>query len=237
MAPVARRLSSRQGVLEPLHAADTLDGQVTELVSAIERAGDPPAVVVGFSWGALLGWVLAARRPRLVSKLVLVGCPPFEERFASYTKRNRLDRLDAVATWELEALMVELDKPGMEGKDEALSRLGTLMSSVDAYDPLPEAQEASECSWSAHMGPWEDAARLRRDGSLLTMGRSIDCPVVAIHGDHDPHPAEAVEDPLSALLQDFRFILLERCGHKPWVERWAKEAFYLVLERELLETV
>ena len=29
------------------------------------------------------------------------------------------------------------------------------------------------------------------------MGRKIKCPVVAIHGDYDPHLAEGVREPLS----------------------------------------
>jgi pimeloyl-ACP methyl ester carboxylesterase len=57
--------------------------------------------------------------------------------------------------------------------------------------------------------------------------------VVAIHGDHDPHPAAGVQEPLSATLAQFRFILLERCGHRPWIERQARDAFYEALEEEL----
>jgi pimeloyl-ACP methyl ester carboxylesterase len=57
--------------------------------------------------------------------------------------------------------------------------------------------------------------------------------VVAIHGDYDPHPAEGVQKPLSAILENFRFILLKNCGHKPWVERQARDRFYAVLKVEL----
>jgi pimeloyl-ACP methyl ester carboxylesterase len=51
------------------------------------------------------------------------------------------------------------------------------------------------------------------------MGKNIECPVVAIHGDYDPHPADGVRIPLSNVLKDFRFILLGKCGHVPWFER------------------
>ena len=121
----------------------------------------------------------------------------------------------------------------IEGKDQVLARLGALLETVDAYDPLPAEYEVIDCRYEAHRGPWEDATRLRRDGRLLAMGSNIECPVVAIHGDHDPHPAEGVRGPLSALLGDFSFVLLERCGHKPWIERWAKEAFFRFLGKEL----
>jgi pimeloyl-ACP methyl ester carboxylesterase len=79
----------------------------------------------------------------------------------------------------------------------------------------------------------QDAEELRRSGKLLKYGKHIKCPVVAIHGDYDPHPALGVQKPLSAILKNFRFILLKNCGHKPWVERQAKDEFYGILKEEL----
>ena len=64
----------------------------------------------------------------------------------------------------------------------------------------------------------------------LARVRRICCPVVAIHGAYDPHPAEGVEKPLSAALREFRFVLLDRCGHTPWLERHARAAFYEAIE-------
>ena len=80
---------------------------------------------------------------------------------------------------------------------------------------------------------WGEATELRRSGRLLALGKQLQCPLVAIHGDFDPHPAEGVQEPLAAVLERFRFILLENCGHKPWIERQAKDAFYMALEAEL----
>ena len=59
--------------------------------------------------------------------------------------------------------------------------------------------------------------------------------IIAIHGDHDPQPAEGVQRPLSRIIKDFRFILLEKCGHKPWVERSARDRFYTILKSEIEE--
>jgi pimeloyl-ACP methyl ester carboxylesterase len=83
---------------------------------------------------------------------------------------------------------------------------------------------------------WPEAAELRRSGRLLELGEQIECPVVAIHGDYDPHPAAGVREPLSRTLEDFRFVLLEKCGHKPWIERQAREAFFAALRTALTST-
>lgn len=56
---------------------------------------------------------------------------------------------------------------------------------------------------------------------------------MATRGDYDPYPAEGVEKPLRDTVRDFRFILLEKRGHKPWKERAAKGWFYEILINEL----
>ena len=65
------------------------------------------------------------------------------------------------------------------------------------------------------------------------MGRRIQCPVVAIHGDYDPHPSEGITIPLSRVVKGFRFHLLKHCGHHPWYEKEAREPFYALLKQEL----
>ena len=57
--------------------------------------------------------------------------------------------------------------------------------------------------------------------------------MVAIHGDYDPHPWSGVTEPLTRVLKDFRFILLENCGHYPWYERAAREQFFSILKKEV----
>ena len=39
--------------------------------------------------------------------------------------------------------------------------------------------------------------------------------------------------PLSTVLENFRFIPLAKCGHKPWIERQARDRFFALLEEEL----
>ena len=54
MAPVARELSLNMGVLEPLQTAVSIDGQLAELEKILEKHGNPPMILVGFSWGGLV---------------------------------------------------------------------------------------------------------------------------------------------------------------------------------------
>jgi len=81
---------------------------------------------------------------------------------------------------------------------------------------------------------WKEAEELRKSGELLKSGHEIQCPVIAIHGDYDPHPVKGVEEPLSRTLRDFKLLKLDKCGHCPWNERNAKDKFYSILEKELI---
>jgi len=233
MAPVARDLSANRGVLEPLQTKATLEGQVRELKEVLEENGALPVTLIGFSWGAMLSFIFTARYPQLVKKLILIGSGPYEEKYATNIMKTRISRLGK-DDWEYFLSLNEaLNNPSAKYRDKALCNFGELMSKVDAFDPLPHKTELLECSYDIFKGVWEEASELRNSGKLMQMGNKIKCPVVAIHGDYDPHPFEGVKEPLSRVLKDFRFILLEKCGHKPWVERQAKTRFYDLLKDEI----
>lgn len=237
MASVARELSAIKGILEPIQTETTLDGQVRELMSVLERDGRVPVTLVGFSWGAFLSWMVAARYPALVKKLIIIGCPPFEEQYARLITNNRLDRLKPDERREAQNLIKSLDNEDNQenstDKNALLVRLGNLLSRADACEPLTVDDASFFCQYDIFRGVWDEACELRRKNRLLFMARDITCPVIAIHGDYDPHPAEGVEIPLEKELKDFRFILLKKCGHRPWIERNAAEEFYRILMDEI----
>ena len=233
MAPVAQELAFNRGILEPLQTATSLEGQIEELKTILEENAEVPLTLLGFSWGAWLSFILAARYPSLVKKLILIGSGPFEEKYAAGIQETRLDRLSEAERTEVESLLEILDDPVTENKNAAFARFGALFSKADAYDPMTYELEVIDYQVAIYEGVWCDAAELRRSGKLLELGKQVKCPVVAIHGDYDPHPAEGVRKPLSTTLENFRFILLRNCGPMPWIERKARDAFYDILREEL----
>ncbi|HME55048.1 MAG TPA: alpha/beta hydrolase [Candidatus Lokiarchaeia archaeon] len=238
VAPVARKLSTNRGVLEPMHTAMSVDGQIDELKEILEKNADLPATLIGHSWGAWLCFLVAAKYPDLVSKLILVASGPFEEKYARGIQKTRMSNLSDDQREEFESIVSILDDPFSKNKDESFARLGELISIADSYDRIPPTQEEiddarkTRPSHAVYDAVWPQAAAMRHDGKLLQLGEDIECPVLAIHGDHDPHPGEGVRVPLSRIVKDFRFILLERCGHEPWMERQARKQFFQILETE-----
>lgn len=234
MEPVARELSRRFGVVEPFQTAASLDGQIDELRAIVASRTSPPVTLVGYSWGAWLGYLVAARHRALIRKLVLVSSPPFAQEYVSRIEDTRLARLDEPERHEWHRALESISNPDGANRDAALEELGTLASKADTYDPVAYAPRPVSTGAGDRFSPvWSAAEALRRGGELVRLGPAVRCPVVAIHGDYDPHPAEGVEEPLSAVLDDFQFILLSRCGHTPWLERQARDAFFQILAAEL----
>lgn len=235
MAPVARELSTWKSVLEPLQTAESLEGQVRELYDVLNKNSSLPVTLIGWSWGAMLGFIFTAKYPRMVKKLILVGSAVFEQKYAEKIMEIRLNRLDKKERTEVLALIEDLNDPLVEDKkkDMLMSRFGKLLFKADSYNPLPYKNEVLEYQYHIFREVWEDAENLRSIGELLNMGKQISCPVVAIHGDYDPHPYLGVQKPLSRVVKDFRFILIENCGHHPWFECEASDKFYDILKKEL----
>jgi pimeloyl-ACP methyl ester carboxylesterase len=249
MAAVARELCSGRGVLEPLQTDHSLQGQVEELKGLLEENAQLPATLIGYSWGAWLSFILAARYPAMVKRLVLVGSGPFQEKYVPAIMQTRLSRLseeEGSQVRSIIAIMAGKNNGDCE-KNILLARMGELFSRTDSFDPIDPINPVDSigckstemdysiipCHADIYQSVWKEASHLRQTGELLQLGKKILCPVVAIHGDWDPHPAKGVSEPLQATLKRFQFTLLEDCGHKPWIERRAKDKFYSILKEVL----
>lgn len=232
MAPVARELAHGVGVLEPFQTGDTVEKQVEELRAILTENAALPVTLIGYSWGAWLSFIAASCHPSLIRKLILISSGPFEDKYSRDIMKKRLSRLVDTERQEILSLMESFNVPNRDNMNKRMARFGQLISKADSYDPLPHADEIVDMQFRIFQGVWKEAEQLRRSGKLLEFGKHIQCPVLAIHGSYDPHPAEGVEEPLTRVLREFSFVLLRNCGHTPWIERQARDEFYKVLKRE-----
>lgn len=235
MAPVAKRLSRNFGIIEPLQTAASVDGQIHELALTLQTHTHVPAILIGYSWGAWLGILLAAQHPYLVKKLILVSSGPFSANLADATETTRLSRFTPDQRKEFHRLLNQLKKKSPIDQPQILARLGALCATADCHSPIDQDDNSPPptIDTAIFQNVWTEAAQLRKTGFLTQQLEKITCPITAIHGDYDPHPADGVKAPLSKANPKFRFILLPQCGHKPWIEQHAKEPFYQALEQEL----
>lgn len=233
MGPVARELAT--GVLEPFQAAASVPGQVDELAGQLLEHASLPVVLVGHSWGAMLALLVAAARPRLVRRLVLIGSGPLDPAFVDGIMPARLGRLGPEDRAELLRLQERVRDPSRAPPPEDLARFGFLVDRADSVDPIAPGAPEFAPQPGVHRRVWGGAEALRASGYFVERARSVACPVTVIHGDTDPRPLEGVVAPLRAVGRAPRVHLLRDCGHTPWLERGARDEFFAVLRRQLGE--
>ena len=233
MAPVARELSIDYGVLEPLQAADSINGQAKEMAAVLQNNADLPAILVGWSWGSTLALITAARHPELVRKLILVCGASLEKKYRENLFVDKLNRLSDDERAEVFSLQEIAYGNSSGDKAASLARLFVIFSKADSYELIPYVDEVIEYQVDINRSVGIESHKLYTGSDLLKVLSSIRCPVVAINGDCDTRPAAGINEPLSRVVKDFRFILLEKCGHMPWYERYARDKFYEILRKEI----
>jgi pimeloyl-ACP methyl ester carboxylesterase len=167
----------------------------------------------------MLALAFAAAYPDLAGPVVLVGCATFDrasrERFEDEVRR----RLGPVRE-RIEALEREVADP-----DERLRMQGSLLLPAYSHEPVATAIVAARCDAKGYREAWGDMLRLQAEGTYPAAFSAIESPVVMIHGAQDPHPGDTIRASLAPHVPGLEYIELERCGHYPWLERHARNAF------------
>jgi pimeloyl-ACP methyl ester carboxylesterase len=165
--------------------------------------------------------------------LILVGAGPFEDKYTIGLMNTRLDRLHQKDKREVIELVTKMNEPGFSLERDIFQRFGEIMTKCDSYKLLNEENENLDYQPEIFQAIIGEAMELRSSGELLRKLVKINCPIVFIHGDYDPHPAEGITEPLEKVKKDHRFYLLEKCGHYPWREKYAREEFYRIIKEEI----
>lgn len=231
MKPIAENLADNFGILEFLQTEKSVNGQIEELHKQLTSSTDTPTILIGYSWGAWLGFLFASQYPNLVKKLIIISSGAFKSKYNQDLMEIRLNRLNPQERKEAKELISFINSD--KSDNESLKRFGELMTIADSYDYLPKENDSVELDLTIFQSIWAEASRLRDTNELINHSDKIECPVVAIHGDYDSHPIEGVEKPLTNRLTNFKMIRIEKCGHTPWKERFAKDRFFELLRKEL----
>ncbi len=228
ITPLAKVIAKKFSILEPIQSGYTSKAQVKELHELLTEDAELPVILIGWSWGAWLAYIFSSCHPGLVRKLILVSCPSFEGKYAGQMSRIRLARMSKDQKKKLRWLGQALRDPEGENKDKIFARYGELFDRVDSYE-RQAVKAIHKGQFRIFKSIWQKASNLRRNGRLIEYGKNIKAPVSIIHGDYDPNPYQGVVYPLSEVIGDLKLYILEKYGHTPWEERYAKDAFYRLL--------
>jgi pimeloyl-ACP methyl ester carboxylesterase len=232
MAPVARGLADLYRVIEPFQRGSgserlTVGRHVADLheVITVCAEGCRPALL-GASWGAMLALAYAAAHPSSIGPLVLVGCGTFDPVTRAGMESTIAQRMND----EIRARLKHADQldpnARLKASVEATAR-------IDSYDPMIFPHEDDEVDARAHEETWDDMLRLQTEGIYPAAFAAIKVPVLMVHGTFDPHPGRLTMQTLRPYLPQLEYRELEHCGHYPWIERAAADAFFSLVREWL----
>lgn len=209
---------------------------VSDLALVARELVGEPLSIVGYSWGGLLAILYAVEafeRPGEAgpppARLVLIEPAPVTRPFRAQFESNFSARQ---ADASVQKLREELAESGLRERDPDAYRQRAFELSVAGY--FADPRRASDLTPFRVMGRvqqqvWESLG----DFDLLQRVEQVDCPVLILHGRHDPIPLEASEA-LARALPDARLVVLEHSGHVPYVEE--PDALFSAIARFLDET-
>ena len=236
-APVARHLSKNFRIFEPLQRLSgdvplTVALHVDDLHNVLQGIPDGEKIrLVGFSWGAMLALTYAARHPERIERLILIGCGTFDEQSRRIYIDNIARRMkpgEQKRIKQIEGLLVmEKDR---ERRNKFFTELGAIYSRTQSFKPYGDCFNDVLClDEGGFRQTWADALSLQKQNIQPAEFANIRASVTMIHGKDDPHPGKLIYKSLIRFIPDLRYFDLPRCGHKPWIEQYAKDDFYKLL--------
>lgn len=230
LAGAARELGRFRGVWEPLQTRLSVPDLLEELHEQLSGAA-PPLTLAGHSWGAWLGLLYAALFPQEVKHLVLISCPPLEDKFVPQILQRRLALLPPEETAQYQHAQAVLEHRADGNLPHALETLQRLTQQTDFYCPCEYDDRDLEPDETQYAAVWPQAEQLRASGTLLAYARRVSCPITVLHGAQDPHPVQGVLEPLQACGKNVQILVWEKCGHSPFAETYARDKFYRFLRQ------
>ena len=199
----------------------TWQDQVADVARVATELGVVPLDIVGYSWGALLAMLYAteAHAGRVApapSRLALLNPAPVTRAFREAFEREFARRQSSA---ELATLREELARSGLRERDPESHKQRMFELSVAGYFADPRR---------AHdLTPFRVTGRVQQsiwsslgDFDLVPSLRDLRLSAFVVHGRQDPIPlvsSQAVAQALGAAL-----LVLEDCGHVPYVEQPAQ---------------
>lgn len=222
----AKELSERAncGVVEALQSKYSIGELMEELHSQIKENCDGKVTLIGHSWGAWLVALFAEKYPDLTDNVILVGSGPLEDKYVSEIGARRTANLSE----ENNAIFQRL--VNNQATKEDMEKIPAVFDQSDNYClENRELHKADETDNEMHNRVWSEAAQLRTNGDLISAFKNIKSKLYLIQGEKDPHPAKGVIIPLQENGVECEAYILEKCGHSPFMEKYAKEEFYKIL--------
>ncbi|MBD5548376.1 MAG: alpha/beta hydrolase [Lachnospiraceae bacterium] len=215
---------SQIGVVEAIQSKYSIAELIEELYNQIKDNCSDKVSLVGHSWGAWLAALFTEKYPELIEHLILIGSGPLEDKYVSEIGARRFQNLSEEDGAIFQRLIDN------QATDEDMEKIPDILERSDNYClENREKHKADKADSEMHNKVWNEAAKLRTSGELLTSFKNVKSKIYLIQGQFDPHPVKGVTIPLQENGVTCKTYILGKCGHSPFMEKYAKDEFYKIL--------
>lgn len=197
-----------KGIIEALQSRYSIDGLIGELHLQIMEYCQEKPTLIGHSWGAWLAVLFAGKYPGICKNIILVGCPPLEDKYVKEISLRRLRNLS----------------------DEESKIFQRIIDNAAANEDIKKIPGILEKSDNYHLESRGKLTVNKADAEMYNRIKMIQSKLFLIQGVCAPHPIEGVVKPLEENGISCKTYILEKCGHSPFMEKYAKEKFYDILQ-------
>jgi proline iminopeptidase len=190
---------------------------VADLDAVVAELGLEPPTIVGYSWGGLLALLHAVERAAsgavLPTALALIDPAPLTRQYRAEFEAEFARRQ---AGPHIQQMRAELAASGLRERDPDAHRQRAFELSVAGYFADPrEARDLTpfRVVGRVQQSVWESLG----DYDLVDVLGGVKVPTLFVHGREDPIPLVSSERGARAM--DAPLVVLERCGHVPYVEQ------------------
>lgn len=164
-----------------------------------------------------------------MEKLILVGCPPLEDKYVDEITNRRLCNLSERDCCTFNGIKDDITC------DKDMQIMRALVEKADNVCPLKNSHSKfTKLDGEMYSKVWSEAVKMRREGRLLSVFQNIECKIYLIHGENDPHPITGIVYPLLHQNIDYETYILPKCGHSPFEEKYANENFFEIVKNIIL---
>jgi pimeloyl-ACP methyl ester carboxylesterase len=194
----------------------SIEAHVADAIAVLDGLAVERAWAVGHSWGGHLALHLAVAHPDRLAGIVCVNPLGARLDVLEEFKENLLRPLSADRREWFEEVDAR-DDAGTATKAESLEAFATIWPFYFADPagappfPFEDRGDGGAETWASIM---EHAERRTLEDGLP----NVAVPALFVHGAVDPLPARTSTD-TAALMPGARVVLLDGCGHFPWLEQ------------------
>jgi len=199
----------------------TWQTHVEDLAAVIDEFALDPISIVGYSWGAMLGLLYLIeqkKNPQLPTpnRVAMINPAPLTR---DYRQQFEAEFARRQASPEIQALRDELAQSGLRERDPEAYRQRAFELGVAGY--FSDPRNAKDLTPFRVVGRvqqsvWESLG----DFDLISDLQGIKIPSIIVHGRDDPIPLASSSEAARAL--DTKLVVLDECGHVPYVEQPTK---------------